>query len=87
MQLRKAVNKEVSVTSVYFRNNSELKSFPRRMEYEGRQYSFVESGLRFQINDSNRRMSLFDMTDGSVDYRLKFDANKLTWTLLTITQP
>jgi hypothetical protein len=27
---------------------------------------------------------IFDMTDGTADYRLEFDAQALTWTLVSI---
>ena len=41
---RLPLNREVTVTSVYFRPGRSVKGFPKRMEYEGREYTFIESG-------------------------------------------
>lgn len=87
MEFRKTINKEVNVTAVYFRNKNNLKSFPKRMEYDGHEYVFVESGLQYQIRKNDQELRLFDMTDGSADYRLRFDYKKLTWTLVSIIAP
>lgn len=84
MEFRRTINKEVNVTALYFRNKNKLKSFPKRMEYDGREYVFVESGLQYQIKNNEQELRLFDMTDGSANYRLKFDYKKLTWTLVSI---
>lgn len=86
MQSRVSIDKEVNVTALYFRNKNQIRSFPKKMEYDGQEYTFVESGMRYEINKNNQLLNLFDMTDGDSAYRLKFDTNKLTWTLLSITQ-
>jgi len=86
MNQRTTINHEVNVTALYFRNKECLKSFPKRMEYEGREYEFIESGLQYQIKKEDRELRLFDMTDGSSSYRLRFDLRKLNWTLVSITK-
>ena len=83
---RVAINKEVSVTALYFRNNGHLKSFPKRMEYNGNEYTFIESGLRFLIQKGQQLVQIFDMTDGQRDYRLTFDNGARSWTLIDITR-
>jgi hypothetical protein len=86
MSNRVSVNKEVAVTAVYFRGRGDLKSFPKRMEYNGQEYTFAESGLRFLIHKGHQLTQIFDMTDGMANYRLKFeDSNKL-WTLMDISE-
>jgi hypothetical protein len=52
------------------------------MEYEGREYTFLESGLRYLFKKGQELVEVFDMTDGSYDYRLKFDPNAHVWTLV-----
>lgn len=84
MGTRVSVNKEVEITAVYFRNDAELKSYPRRMEFEGQTYTFLD-GIRCLIQKGQQLVQLFDMTDGSNNYRLKFDTQESTWTLLNIT--
>ena len=81
--LRTSVNKEVTVTSMYFRNgNRQLQAFPRRIEFEGNEYTFVESGFHYLVKKGQRLIELFDMNDGVNDYRLKFDNSERTWTLV-----
>jgi len=79
------VNKEVSIVAYYFKNGlRRLKCFPKRMEYQGRAIEFSETGLRHPTKKGQRMIHVFDMTDGSADYRLEFDAAALTWTLVSI---
>ncbi len=86
MSNRVSVNKEVTVTAVYFRGRGDLKSFPKRMEYNGQEYTFMESGLRFLIHKGQQLTQIFDMTDGMANYRLKFDDNDKLWTLMDISE-
>lgn len=87
---RHLVNKEVSITGLYFRSgrtdNRDIKGYPKRMEYEGREYTFVESGLRYLIQKGQQLIEVFDMTDGTRDYRLKFDTGAHVWTLVGIKE-
>lgn len=83
---RVTVNKEVAVTALYFRNNGNLKSFPKRIEFDGREVTFMESGLRYLIQKGQRLTQIFDMTDGIANYRLKFDDSEKLWTLIDIAE-
>ncbi len=80
------INEEVNVTSVYFRPGRHLKGFPKRMEYGGREYTFVESGLRYLVQKGQQLFEIFDMTDGDRDYRLKFDQSGQIWTLVGVRE-
>lgn len=85
METRQNINKEVNVTAWYFRNKHQrLTSFPKRMEYNEREYTFGE-GLRFLIQKGKQAVQLFDMTDGDNNYRLQFDNQQQKWTLVSIT--
>lgn len=81
-----AVNKEVTITAMYFRNRRELKSYPKRMEYNGNTVNFLESGLQYLIKRGQKMVQIFDMTDGQDTYRLKFDEKDVNWTLVNITR-
>ncbi len=85
MANRVSINKEVAITAVYFRNDAQLKSFPKRMEFDGQEYTFLESGIRYLVQKGQNLIQLFDMTDGAADYRLKFDTHESTWTLVNIS--
>ena len=86
MDQAELINKEVSIVAYYFRNNSRrLRCFPKCMEYDGRRVKFTETGLVHPTQKGKRMIHVFDMTDGSADYRLEFDAQALSWTLIAIT--
>jgi len=84
---RTPINKEVSITGMYFRNGKKsLRSYPKRMELEGEEYTFIESGLHFLVKKGQQLFELFDMTDGTNSYRLKLDTNENTWTLVGMSE-
>lgn len=79
------INKGVNVVAFYFRNAERgLKCFPKRMEYGGKRITFTETGLVHPTQKGQRMIHVFDMTDGTADYRLEFDGAQLTWTLVSI---
>lgn len=78
------INKEVNITAWSFRNRSKLVSFPQRMEYEQQEYTFAD-GLRYLVQKGKTIVQLFDMTDGNSNYRLRYDTQEQTWTLVSIS--
>lgn len=80
------INKDVSIIAYYFRSGAQrLRCFPKRMEWDGRAVTFTETGLRHPTKKGQRMIHVFDMTDGNADYRLEFDAEQLTWKLVSIS--
>jgi hypothetical protein len=77
--MNQVINQEVELSAVYF-TGREMKTFPQRIQYEGRAITFA-SGLRYLIHKGTNAIKVFDMTaaDG-LTYRLKQVDN--TWTLL-----
>lgn len=47
----------------------------------GREVIITEIGLRHPSMQGKRMFHIFDVTDGMADYRLEFDAERLTWVL------
>jgi hypothetical protein len=86
MEIVNFSEQEIEITSVYFRNNSStdkrhFESFPRRMVYEGREYTFIEDSWRYLVQKGQELVKLFDVSDGQTQYRLRLDpANH--WTLV-----
>jgi len=79
------LNSEVDVTAWFFRaepQNHRLRSFPKRMTWGGREYNFVEDGLRFLVRQGQQLTQLFDMSDGHATYRLRQDGDH--WTLIGV---
>ena len=76
------INSPVDVTAIGFGRN--LRSYPRRIEYGGKTYDFVDAGLCTVIRSAGRIAQIFTMTDGARDYRLRNEGSD--WTLLSMTQ-
>jgi len=75
---------EIEITSVYFRPNgtqNRFESYPKRMVYDGREYTFLESGMRYLVQKGQQLVRLFDVSDGEVQYRLRLDGDN-RWTLV-----
>jgi len=60
--------------------------FPVKMRWRKREVTFTELGLRHPTTKGRRMVHVFDISDGANDYRLEFDAEMLTWTLITIIE-
>lgn len=78
------LNQKVDVTALYFTNkNGHLKSFPKRIEYDGGCHQFVKSGLQLLVQTTSGVVKIFEMTDGHQNYQLRQDQQN-DWTLLSI---
>ncbi len=79
-----ALNRQVDVTALYFTNNNgRIKSFPKRIELDGKVFTFVESGLQILVQTAAGVVRIFEMTDGIQDFRLKNDQVH-GWTLVSV---
>lgn len=77
-----SINSPVSITALGF--GRDMRTYPRRMEFKGTTYSFVDAGLRATLGSGGRMASIFTMTDGACDFRLKSEGS--SWTLLGIAR-
>lgn len=73
-----SINSPVSITALGFGRN--MRTYPRRMEFQGVTYDFIDAGLRATLGSGKHATSIFTMTDGACDFRLKSDGR--SWTLL-----
>lgn len=81
------VNQRVEVITVFkARGNPAELIFPVRMRWGKKEITFAELGLRHPTKKGQRMIHVFDMSDGTNDYRLEFDAEMLTWTLAAILE-
>lgn len=79
---RVAINEEVAVTKMGFKKN--LAAYPRRMEYRGTIYEFIDAGLRCLVRSGGSIAEIITLTDGHSQYRLRSDNHGGNWTLLSI---
>lgn len=79
------LNERVSVLALYKADsNDRTICYPVKMKHNNREIRFTELGLRHTASKGRRMIHVFDMTDGTADYRLEFDAKSLIWTLVYI---
>lgn len=79
------INKRIDVVAI-FKSKGDITTlcYPHKMKYQGREIVFTELGLRHPTAKGKRMIHVFDMHDGTNDYRLEFDAEGLTWTLVSM---
>lgn len=79
-----SINSPVEVTAMGF--GRDLRAYPRRIEFEGRTYNFIDAGLRTVIRKGEHMAQVLTMTDGQSNYCLRSDNHGGSWTLLSIGQ-
>ncbi len=79
------INERVDVAVIY-RKDGDITSlaFPAKMYRKNRLTTFTKLGMRHATTQGKRMIHVFDMSDGTNDYRLEFDAEHLTWTLVSM---
>jgi hypothetical protein len=82
-----AINERVDVFTIFKKGKQPGKnSFPWRMRYQSRDIEFTKLAFYHPTSVGKRMVHVFDMSDGSTDYRLEFDAENLTWTLVAVIE-
>lgn len=76
------VNERVEVVAAYYQHDQRSLCYPIKMKHKNTEIVFTELALRHPTAKGRRMIHVFDMTDGQIDYRLEFDAEALTWTLV-----
>lgn len=81
------INERVDVIPVYYATAPERTlCVPKKMKYRGQEIVFTVFGMRHPTAKGKRMIHVFDMSDGANDYRLEFDAEHLTWTLVSMVE-
>lgn len=81
--MTQSINKPVIITALGFRKG--LDAYPKRMEYGGKTYDFIDAGLSCVVSKGERMIQLLTMTDGVRQFKLRSDNRGGTWTLLTMS--
>lgn len=81
------INERVDV-AVLFKKHGDVATLchPYKMKFRNQEIVFTELGLRHPTSKGKRMVHVFDVSDGVNDYRLEFDAEGLTWTLVAILE-
>ena len=79
---RITVNEQVAITKLGFKKN--LSAYPRRMEFRGTIYDFIDAGLSCLVRSGEQIAQIVTLSDGQSLYRLRSDNHGGNWTLLSI---
>lgn len=74
------LNEQVKVVATFGDGLNPCRPLKFRRK-SGREVTITEIGLRHPSMQGKRMLHIFDVTDGMADYRLEFDAERLTWHL------
>lgn len=79
------VNERVDV-AVVFKRQGDMGSVctPHKMRWRGQEIDLTELALRHPTVQGKRMLHVFHVSDGANGYRLEFDAESLTWTLVAM---
>lgn len=83
MTKQTTINSPVTITAMGFGRN--MRAYPRRMEFEGASYNFIDAGLRTVIRKGERIAQILTMSDGAHDFHLRSDNHGGSWTLLSMS--
>lgn len=78
--MNKSINSPVSVTAIGFGRN--MQAYPRRMEWRGRTYCFIDRGIRATIRRGETVWNTVTMSDGNQNFCLRAEGG--SWTLLSV---
>lgn len=74
------LNERIDVVAIFGEGLNPCRPIKFRLP-NGREVEITEIGLRHPSAQGKRMIHVFDVTDGSADYRLEFDGERLTWHL------
>ena len=79
---RVTINEQVAITQMGFKKD--LAAYPRRMEFRGTIYEFLDAGLRCLVRTGSQVAEILTMTDGKNQFQLRSDNHGGNWTLVSI---
>ena len=81
------INQKVDIVPIFRAHATELMvCLPWKMKYGIHEIVFTKFGMRHPTAKGRRMIHVFDMSDGTNDYRIEFDAERLSWTLVSMVE-
>lgn len=81
------INERVDIVPIFYAHGNEmLVCVPWKMRYQNQEIVFTKLGYRHPTEKGKRMIHVFDMSDNANDYRIEFDAERLTWTLISMLE-
>lgn len=79
------INEMVDVVTIHRAHGTEATlCVPWKMMYGIHEIIFTTFGMRHKTAKGKRMIHVFEMSDGSNDYRLEYDAELLIWKLISM---
>lgn len=79
------INERVDVVAVYKKQGDiSTLCMPCKMRWRNQEINLTELALRHPTVSGKRMIHVFHVSDGTNAYRLEFDAESLTWTLVAL---
>ena len=75
------INSPVSITAIGFGRN--MQPIPKRMEWSGRTYQFIDKGIQVISRRGEAIWSTVTMSDGQQNFCLRAEGG--VWTLLSVS--
>ena len=73
------INEKISVITSFNRENSSV--MPKKIRWQGRDYFIKSVSYHHLLREGKKLLHIFHVTDGVLDFRLRFDTESLHWTL------
>ncbi|HCH34886.1 MAG: hypothetical protein UY35_C0026G0006 [Candidatus Saccharibacteria bacterium GW2011_GWC2_48_9] len=81
------INERVDIVPIFHADAPErLVCVPWKMRFRNQEIVFTIFGMRHPTAQGRRMIHVFEMSDGANDYRVEFDAEHLTWTLVSMVE-
>lgn len=78
------INERIDVVATFHRGT--IPCLPIKIRWRNQEIIMTDLGLHHPTEVGKRMIHVFDMSDGTNDYRLELDAESLTWTLIAILE-
>ena len=79
------VNERVDMVALYYAQGEFMQlTKPLKMRWRNQEITFTEQGLRHPTVQGKRMIHVYHLSDGTNNYRVEFDSENLTWTLVTM---
>jgi len=77
--MNETINEKVSVILIY--NQETGLVMPKKIRWRNRDYLIKSLAYYHRIRQGKNIIHIFNVTDGSLDFRLSLDSESLHWTL------
>jgi len=81
--MNEKVFEKISVITSY--NVEKNQVIPHKIRWQLRDYFIKKLSYYHKVRDGRTLLHIFDVTDGNLDFRLRFNSDDLTWMLEEIS--